>query len=200
MPSTRSAHSTTRRSYSSASSRSSPAPNVSREYRTVLNNYKDVLCHYCQKRGADLEKSVVLKGKKLVSSQYVGYNTIRNTFSLTAGFIPRCGTCAELHAWMHFLTRATWVASFVGAPFLFWICAERGDVVPGFMLAALLIGLGWGAKLIVARKTTPTGETPYWNYQTTAGYRRIAGEGYSITKHDYRKDAYDRLKIEGLTG
>jgi hypothetical protein len=80
------------------------------------------------------------------------------------------------------------------------VCAERGAVVPGFMLAALLLGASWGAKLIVARKATPEGETPYWNYQTTQGYRRIAGEGYSITKHDYRKDAYDRLKIEGLNG
>jgi hypothetical protein len=180
--------------------RSESARERSREYRTVLEKYKDVLCHYCQKRGADLEKSVVLKGKKLVSSQYVGYNTIRNTFSLTAGFIPRCGTCAELHSWMHFLTRAMWVAAIIGAPFLVWVCAERGAVVPGLTLAALLLGASWGAKLIVARKATPEGETPYWNYQTTQGYRRIAGDGYSITKHDYRKDAYDRLKIEGLNG
>ena len=179
--------------------RSESARERAREYRTVLHRYKDVLCHYCQMRAADLEKSVVLKGKKLVSSQYVGYNTIRNTFSLTAGFIPRCGTCAELHSWMHFLTRAMWVAAIIGAPFLFWVCAERGAVMPGFMLAALLLGGSWGAKLTVARKATPTGETPYWNYQTTQGYRRLAGEGYSITKHDYRKDAYDRLKIEGLS-
>lgn len=180
--------------------RSESARERAREYRTVLDRYKDVLCHYCQKRAADLEKSVVLKGKKLVSSQYVGYNTIRNTYSLTAGFIPRCGTCAELHSWMHFLTRAMWVAAIVGAPFLFWVCAERGAIVPGLMLAAVLLGASWGAKVIVARKATPEGETPYWNYQTTTGYRRIAGDGYSITKHDYRKDAYDRLKIEGLNG
>jgi len=178
--------------------RSESARERSREYRTVLEKYRDVLCHYCQKRGADLEKSAVLKGKKLVSSQYVGYNTIRHTYSLTAGFIPRCGTCAELHAWMHFLTRAMWFASFLGAPFVFWVFAERGEVFAGFFFAAVLIGLGWGAKLIVARKATPHGETPYWNFRTTAGYRRIAGEGYSITKHDYRKNAYDRLKVEGL--
>lgn len=180
--------------------RSESTKERSREYRAVLEKYRDILCHYCQKRGADVEASVVLKGKKLVKSEYVGYNTIRNTFGLMAGLIPRCATCAELHGWMHYLGRAMWVASFVGAPFVLWLFAEQRAVVGGFFAAAMLIGLGFVGKLVVARLATPKGETHYGSYQATEGYRRIAGDGYSITKHDYRKDAYARLKLEGLSG
>jgi len=183
-----------------AVARSESTKERSREYRAVLEKYRDILCHYCQKRGAEVEASVVLKGKKLVKSEYVGYNTIRNTFGLMAGLIPRCATCAELHGWMHYLGRAIWVASFVGAPFVLWLFAERREVVGGFVAAALLIGAGYLGKLAVARLATPKGETAYWSYQATDGYRRIAGDGYSITKHDYRKDAYARLKLEGLAG
>lgn len=180
--------------------RSESARERARESRTVLEKYRDVVCHFCQKRGADLEKSAVIKGKKHVSSEHVGYNTIRHTYALTAGFIPRCGTCGELHAWMHYLTSAMWIAAIVGSLFIFWVIAEQGAPVPGIILGALFVALGWGAKQVVARKATPDGETPYWSYQNTAGYRRIAGEGYGISKYDYRKDAYDRLKRDGLNG
>ena len=183
-----------------AVARSESTKERSREYRSVLEKYKDILCHYCQKRGAEVESSVVLKGKKLVKSEYVGYNTIRNTFGLMAGLIPRCATCAELHGWMHYLGRAMWFASFIGAPFVLWLFAEQRAVVGGFFMAAVLIGAGYLGKLLVARLATPKGETHYWSYKATEGYRRIAGDGYSITKHDYRKDAYARLKLEGLAG
>lgn len=180
--------------------RSESAKERAREYRTVLQKYRDVLCHYCTKRGAEVESSVVLKGKKLVSSEYVGYNTIRNTFGLMAGLIPRCATCAELHGWMHYFVRAMWVAAFIGAPFVLWLVGESAGFFPGCIAAAALLGASWVATRIAAKRTTPDGETAYWSYHNTQGYRRMAGEGYSITKHDFRKDAYARLKMEGLTG
>ena len=179
--------------------RSESAKERAREYRTVLQKYRDVLCHYCTKRGAEVESSVVLKGKKLVSSEYVGYNTIRNTFGLMAGLIPRCATCAELHGWMWYLVRAMWVAAFVGAPFVLWLVGEAAGFITGCVAAGALIGASYVATRIVARMSTPPGETTYWSYGNTQGYRRMAGEGYSITKHDFRKDAYARLKMEGLS-
>jgi hypothetical protein len=180
--------------------RSESAKERSREYRTVLQKYRDVLCHFCTKRGAEVDSSVVLKGKKLVSSEYVGYNTIRNTFGLMAGLIPRCATCAELHGWMHYFVRAMWVAAAIGAPFLLWLVGESAGFMAGLVAAAALLGASWIATRIAAKASTPTGETAYWSYSNTQGYRRMASEGYSITKHDYRKDAYARLKMEGLTG
>jgi hypothetical protein len=179
--------------------RSESAKERAREYRTVLQKYRDVLCHYCTKRGAEVESSVVLKGKKLVKSEYVGYNTIRNTFGLMAGLIPRCATCAELHGWMHYFVRAMWVAAFVGAPFLLWVVGESSGFFMGCFAAGVLVGASWIATRVAARMATPKGETAYWSYSNTQGYRRMAGEGYSISKHDFRKDAYARLKIEGLS-
>ena len=130
----------------------------------------------------------------------VGYNTIRTTFGLMAGLIPRCATCAELHGWMHYLVRAMWVAAFVGAPFVLWLLGESSGFFMGCFGAALLLGASYGATRIVAAMATPKGETPYWSYTNTQGYQRMAGEGYSITKHDFRKNAYERLKLEGLAG
>lgn len=179
--------------------RSESAKERAREYRTVLQKYRDVLCHYCTKRGAEVESSVVLKGKKLVKSEYVGYNTIRNTFGLMAGLIPRCATCAELHGWMHYLVRAMWVAAIVGAPFVLWLVGESAGFMMGLVAAGALIGASLIGTRVVARMATPKGETAYWSYNNTQGYRRMASEGYSITKHDFRKDAYARLKLEGLS-
>ena len=81
-----------------------------------------------------------------------------------------------------------------------WRLRWQQTRIIGTFAAAMLIGLGFVGKLVVARLATPKGETHYGSYQATEGYRRIAGDGYSITKHDYRKDAYARLKLEGLSG
>ena len=169
-----------------------------REFRKVLERYREVLCHYCHKRGAALEASVVLRARKVLSSQYVGYNTIRTTYSVTAGFVPRCESCAELHDWATHFGRYLIIAAVVAAPIAWW---GTKLVVRGwqqFLPAAGILLFAFLVKWLVAALVTPRGERAYWSYATSPGYMRLKGEGYGITKRDYRKDAYAKLKVEGL--
>ena len=177
--------------------RSESTQERARECSKAFQRYRGSLCNYCSKRDANPETSVVLQGKRVLSSERVGYNTIRTTYRTMAGLIPRCATCAELHEWLYHLVRTVWLSIGVSAMFAFWVLGTRVGFGGVFLGAVLLVSAGYAGLRLVAMLVTARGDKGYWAYKRTEGYQPFAREGYDITAHDYSKSAFARLRKQG---
>jgi hypothetical protein len=169
-----------------------------------INGFEHYACHFCKTREMDLQKSVVIKGKR-ESHRTHGFNSTTIHFTVKANVIPRCGRCSDLHAyfWKCGSTgrQALGVALVAGFAYLVWAKAFGTDAeLGGFLLfagaAALLVWLtGLAVSPIAAILATPRGERRYWRSRTAKAYREMESEGFKLTV-DYSRDAFQVFKRE----
>ena len=167
-----------------------------------INGFEHYACHFCKSREMDLQKSVVIKGKR-ESHRTHGFNSTTIHFLVKANVIPRCSRCSDLHAyfWKCGSTgrQALGVALTAGFAYLIWAKAFGSDAELGGLLlfagvAALLVWLaGFTVRWIAAILATPRGERRYWRSRTAKAYREMESEGYQLTV-DYRRDAFQSLR------
>ena len=155
---------------------------------TRLNGFEHYACHFCQSREMDLQRSVVIKGKRESHRTY-GFNSTTIHYMIKANIIPRCSRCCDLHAYLLECrlngTGALGVALAAGFAYLIWAKPFGSDAELGVYLllagvrgaASLASGHSWPAG---SRRCsgTPRGERRYWRARTAKQYKEMESEGY----------------------
>jgi hypothetical protein len=168
---------------------------------TRLNGLEQWACHFCRQRDMELQRSVVIKGKR-ESHRTHGFNSTTIHYVIETNIIPRCARCSELHEYVWDVgktVRAAFgvvIAGCVGI--LLWTQPLGANVEPGvyLILGAIAILLVWAPGILARRSAaflvTPRGERKYWKANTAKPYREMRLKGCKMTI-DYRKSALDLL-------
>jgi hypothetical protein len=167
-----------------------------------LNGFEHYACHFCQAREMELERSVVVTGKRETHRTY-GFNSTTIHYNLRANIIPRCARCCDLHAYLWavgktmYTAMAIALAGFLVYRYLATPHEEITSVSVYVILTAIAVGVvyvfGLSARRIAALLGTPRGERRYWKVGSAKQYREMKSEGCSMTL-DYRRNAFEELK------
>jgi nucleotide-binding universal stress UspA family protein len=167
-------------------------------YRTELEEARKRLCNFCKTGVPDIDKSVVLEGRKeterVENIVYIG-----TEYRL----ILRCERCARFHdflwkwgwlsMWCVFPAMCFIIVPLTGFAFvLFWYGAVRTDQLGAVavfiprLVSELLSSL-------FAMFVTPAGHRRYGRCGDLEPMRTLRGEGNSVRTH-WPSDAYEKLK------
>ena len=166
-----------------------------------LNGFDQYVCHFCRQREMNVQRSVVLTGKRESHRTY-GYNSTTVHYLIEANIIPRCARCSELH---HYLwdvggtvRSSMGVVVAAGVGFLLWTKplgndTELGGYIIAAVIAAVLIWLpGLLGRWTAAFLATSRGERKYWKAKDAKPYRDMESRGCNMTV-DFRRNAFDLL-------
>jgi hypothetical protein len=167
-----------------------------------LNGYEHYTCHFCRSREMDLQRSVVLLGKRESHRTY-GFNSTTIHYMIKANTIPRCVRCSDLHDYVWKVTGTTRGALAVATAALFgymiWMRPLGQDVDPiaYVIITGIMVAGVWAAGILarwmLAMLVTPKKERLYWKVAAAKQYREMRAEGCSITL-DYRRNAFQVFK------
>jgi hypothetical protein len=168
---------------------------------TRVNGFEHYACHFCKSREMNLERSVVIKGKRESHRTY-GFNSTTVHYLVNANIVPRCARCSTLHSFCwdcsSTIRQALGVALAFALVYLVRVKAFGSDPeLGGFLVfgaaAALVLWLsGLLARRIAALLATPRGERRYWRASTAKSYQEMESEGYKLSV-DYRPDAFKNV-------
>ncbi len=157
------------------------ATNVAR-----LNSFENYACHFCRTREMDLNRSVVVTGKRESHRTY-GFNSTTVHYMIKANVIPRCPRCSELHSYLWNVTgaiRAALAVAFAASlVFLIWAKPFGDDVEPIVYIVAVAAAAAtaWMAGLLarwaLTLLATPSGRAPLLAGQVGKAIRRNATGG-----------------------
>jgi hypothetical protein len=169
-----------------------------------INGFEHYSCHFCKSREMDLNRSVVIKGKR-ESHRTFGFNSTTVHYLVKANVVPRCSRCSDLHAYCwncSSTTRQTLGIALVGGiGYVTWAKSLGAQYeLGGFLLLAAGTALIlWLSGLIIrwtaAWLATPRGERRYWRASTAKSYQEMTSEGYKLSV-DYRRDAFAQFRRE----
>jgi hypothetical protein len=167
-----------------------------------INGYEHYTCHFCKSREMDLQRSVIILGKKESHRTY-GFNSTTIHYMLKANTIARCARCCDLHDYIWDVGNTVRGALGVAAAAVFGYMIWRrplGDnveaivyiIIAGAMGAAVW-GAGYLARWLAATLVTPKRERRYWSLSAAKQLQEMRLEGCSITV-DYSRNAFQSFK------
>jgi hypothetical protein len=158
-------------------------------------------CHFCKTNEMDLDRSVVLKGKKESHRTY-GFNSTTIHYILTRDIVQRCPRCAQLHEYLNSVALWTRIClGTVGVLLAIRIVVEHNDAIIGvaifgsLALSILLWIVGSLARFIAKLVVTPKGENRYGDIHGAAQYKRLRSEKFGI-EVDYASDSFQKAMKE----
>ena len=169
---------------------------------TRLNGYEHYTCHFCKSREMELQRSIVILGKKESHRTY-GFNSTTIHYMIKANTVARCARCCDLHDYIWDAGNATrgalGIASAAAFGYLIWRRPFGDNVEPlaYIILAGIMAGVVWASGIIArwmaAILATPKGERRYWKVTAAKQHQEMRTEGCSITI-DYRRNAFQAFK------
>lgn len=166
-------------------------------YRTMMQNDVDALCHFCKARQRDEKFCGAMKGRRETHREPM-FNGVRIHYQVTAGPIPRCGVCAEVH---EFVNQAGWVgvaAGLVTSVSLALMFGSADAFVPiaGAVLAMTFVGWFVG-KEVASRVGRLEGEASPSDWASTKVHQRIRADGFYEIRVDLSRHAWRDLNASG---
>jgi hypothetical protein len=168
---------------------------------TRLNGLDHWVCHFCRRREMELQRSVVITGKR-ESHRTFGYNSTTIHYVIEANVIPRCARCSALHDYLWGVggtfrsALGVAIAGCVGVVLWTRLLGEDADLgvylIPAAVAALMVWTPGFLARWTAALLVTPRGERKYWKARTAKQYRDVASKSSKMTI-DYRRNALELL-------
>lgn len=163
------------------------AHSLKQEIEAFLATIRDTSeweCFYCRVREGEIDRCVVLSGKKETHRVRRG-NTTTIYYKIQRALLPRCRRCAELHVFFRKAARCTWIvflpaclqlAYYFFLTYSEWDCVIRVAAVAGAYWAS-----GYVVRSLLAVWLTHSGERKYSESSHSKPYRDLKKEGFSVT-------------------
>lgn len=150
-------------------------------FQEQVKKYREMLCNFCGKRGANLDYCGAVTGKR-EEGRTRGFNSTTIHYGIKGGIVPRCEPCARSHALILSIRRTSFIVLALSSFVVSSIAADRNT--PTVILVLLTLGIGFAGAVIashvVAGYVTPKSDVSFHSTWSTAAYKELAREGYSV--------------------
>jgi hypothetical protein len=165
-------------------------------YLSSIRDTSDWECYFCRVREGEIDRYVVLEGKK-ETGRVRHFNSTTIYYSIMRKWVPRCGRCADLHAFFLSSGRYVWLAllaAFLQIEYYFMnVYIEWALVIRMASAAAVYWASGHVVRYVLANRLTLPGERPYHKCDQSKPYQELRKDGYGVTVN-YSRNAMDALR------
>lgn len=169
--------------------------------RAELKEIRTQLCYFCESEPLDLDKSVVIKGKKETRREY-HFNRTTVHYAVRLKILRRCARCARFHGYLRTIEIGSMIGaapSCAGVALLLLSAIEDWTDMGCFLVLPLLgvigavVAIGSACRSLLVRRLTPTNHRRYGDYKDSEEAKALGREGYSL-EADWSSTAVKSLK------